>query len=463
MISLIDAMKAFFYFFVFILIVFSQVFAGDCDNALLDFTSTTESMMSKRMIAYDDVKEFSQIYANFKSQISGLSCAPSAILQTLDNRQTIKEKRIDTILKFIKLGIKEEGGKDIILEYDYLTGKSKKYKYDFEDVFNNQAGKLPETKKSYDDVVVSPSKKSAANPTASAGKCTDVILENETVNLQNARNQDSVGWCYAYTAADLISFKLNKKISAVSLYSSGQEIENDIRDRESSKGGDIGSSLVDYVAKNKGLCLEADLPSNDFKFCAHKRYNDFLNNLISVVREKKLDQELSSNQCFGADLEAAFPGLNISMIRNHVNKAGSKKLVEFLYTHQCTKLSFPGIKINPVTVSSSRFEASVLLKTLDEQITKGSPAGIGYDYNKLNDEPGTGGHGSLVVGRRTNPESQACEYLVRNSWGKNCEQTEGAGLSCHKNCDTNGCRYSGHFWVSDERLKKSIIGVTYLP
>ncbi|MBC7428386.1 MAG: hypothetical protein H7336_07225 [Bacteriovorax sp.] len=457
-------MKALFYFLVFTLIAFSQVYADVCDDAVLEFQSNTSEMNNKHMMAYDDIKSYSQEFSKFKSQISGESCAKSALDQTADDRNSIKEKRIDTISKYLKLGIKEEGGKDISLEYYYLTGKSKKYKYDFEDLFNNSSEKLPALQRKYEDIVVPPKKESiVVKPAASNGKCSNTIIENETVNLQNVRNQDSVGWCYAYAAADLLSFKLKKKISAVSLYNSGQEIENDIRDRKSSNGGDIEDSIENYITKKGGLCLEEDLPSNDFKFCINQRYNDFLNNFLSVVRDRRLDQELSANQCFGSDLQAAFPGINVSLIRNHMNRFGTKKLVEFLYDQQCRKLSFPGLKLNPVTVSSTRYQADILMKTLDEQISKGEVAGIGYDYNKLNGEEGVGGHGSLVVGRRTNPESGACEYLVRNSWGKDCEQHEGVGLSCHKSCTVNGCRYSGHFWVSESRLKKSILGVTYLP
>ncbi|MBC7713890.1 MAG: hypothetical protein H7177_11155 [Rhizobacter sp.] len=461
--NLKDAMKALFYCVVFTLIALSQVYADICDDAVMEFQNNTSEMLNKHMIAYDNVKFYSENYSKLKSQIAGVECAKNAIEQTNDDRQTIKEKRIETISKFLKLGIKEEGGKDISLEYDYLTGKSKKFKYEFEDVFNNSAGKLPEPSKKYDDIVISPPKKVSVvvNPVSNE-KCSDKILENDAVNLQNVRNQDSVGWCYAYAASDLLSFKLKKKISAVSLYNSGQEIENDIRERTSSNGGDIEDSIENYINKKGGLCLEADLPSNDFKFCTNKRYNDFLNNLLTVVREKRLDQELNINQCFGNDLNAAFPGINTNLIKNHINRFGTRKLVEFLYDQQCKKLSFLGIKLNVVTMSASRYQTDVLMKTLDDQITKGEMAGIGYDYNKLNGESGPGGHGSLVVGRRTNPESGACEYLVRNSWGKDCEQKEGDGLSCHKNCDADGCRYSGHFWVSESRLKNSILGVTYL-
>lgn len=286
----------------------------------------------------------------------------------------------------------------------------------------------------------------------------NVILESDEVNLNNVRNQDSVGWCYAYTAADLLSFKFKKRISAVSLYKSGQEIAKDIKDPVGN-GGDIGDSIRSYIAKNNGLCLEEDLPSSDFKFCLDRYYSDFLNNLLTVVNENRLDAELNANQCFRHDLEAAFPGVNVAFIKSHGNR---KELIESLYNQQCKKISLKNVKVQTATLYIERSPASVLLKNIDDQLSKGNLIGIGYDYNKLNGDESSGGHASVLVGRRTNPDSGACEYLVRNSWGKECNLYEGEGLSCHKNCDGNGCRYSGHFWVSSDRLANSLFDVTYL-
>ncbi|QDK42007.1 hypothetical protein DOM21_11225 [Bacteriovorax stolpii] len=444
------------------IVVLSKAGADVCEDAVLEFQVASEPYTSKRLMAYDDVKAFSGIYSQFKSQIAGQECSSNAIVETNDIRQSVKEKRIETVQKYMKLGIKEEGGKDLSSEYDYLTGKSKKYKYDFEDVFNQPAGKVVVNNKVYEDIVVPPKKnESVVKPAISGGKCADKINQNEAVNLDNVRNQDTVGWCYAYTAADLLSYRLKKRISAVSLYNSGQEIEQDIKTRESANGGDIKRSIDNYLTKKNGLCLEDDLPSNDFKFCTDSNYSDFLNNLLSSAREKRIEQDLTSN-CFGNDIKKAFPGVDVNFIRNHTNRFGAKKLVEALYDNQCKELSFKGYRAEVISQFTSRYPVDTLMKTINDQISNGEIIGVGYDYNKVNGEEGTGDHGSIVVGRRTNPETGACEYLLRNSWGKNCEQNEGEGLSCHKNCDSNGCRYSGHFWVSESKLKQSISGVTYL-
>ena len=462
MVNLRETTKVLAYILCAFIVVLSKAVADVCEEAVLEFQVASESYTSKRLMAYDDVKAFSGIYSQFKSQIAGQECSSNAIAETNDIRQSVKEKRIETVQKYMKLGIKEESGKDLSSEYDYLTGKSKEYKYDFEDVFNQAPGKVVVSNKVYEDIVVPPKKNEPpVKPVITGGKCSDKINQNEAVNLNNARNQDTVGWCYAYTAADLLSYRLKKRISAVSLYNSGQEIEQDIKSSESARGGDIKSSIDSYLTKKNGLCLEENLPSNDFKFCTDKTYGHFLNNLLDSVRERRIEQDLANN-CFGNDIKEAFPGIDNNFIRNHTARFGSKKLVEALYDKQCKELSFKGYRAEVVSQFTSRYSADVLMKTIDDQVTKGEIIGIGYDYNKVNGESGTGDHGSIVVGRRTNPETGACEYLLRNSWGKNCEQNEGEGLSCHKNCDSEGCRYSGHFWVSDSKLKQSILGVTYL-
>src|SRR6218665_627636 len=141
MATLKETTKVLIYILCAFIIVLSQVYADVCDDALMDFNMNAEPYMSKRLMAYDDVKNFSLSFGQFKSQIENEGCAAAAIAQTEEARRTVKEKRIETIQKYIKLGIKEEGGKDLATEYDFLTGKNKKYKYDFEDVFSPQTKK----------------------------------------------------------------------------------------------------------------------------------------------------------------------------------------------------------------------------------------------------------------------------------------------------------------------------------
>lgn len=292
--------------------------------------------------------------------------------------------------------------------------------------------------------------------------CGNFILQNEAVNLDNARNQDSVGWCYAYTASDLLSYRLKKRISAVSLYDSGQEIEADISSPSAGKGGDIGDSIRNYLAKNKGLCLESELPSSDFQFCTYNNYAEFLNYFLNSARSFEFDKTLKENLCLADDLNTAFPGIDINTIRYRISRNGSKNLMEYLYKQKCRTAHFSNVKINPINRYLPRVKPDSMLEDIDRLLNNKEVIGVGYTYSKMIDRGERGDHASLIVGRKYNPETRECEYLMRNSMGKECNFVIKPGLTCMKVCDDKGCRYNGHFWVSRSLLKENLIGITYL-
>lgn len=428
---------------IFFLVLTTTVRADSCSNALEEFRNIAGEIINRRLVSFNDLLTYKEAFEKLQTQVSNAPCAKETLEATKGMHSALKQKRIETLDKYLKLKIYEEGGSDLLQEYAQLTGK-KNGKFALDGVFEGSA----------------PKKNNPKAPIQN-NKCSDIINQNEAVNLDNARNQDGVGWCYAYTAADLLSFRLKKQISAISLYNSGQSVEDDISG-EIPKGGDIGEAIETYLAKKNGLCLESDLPSSDFKFCTYRDYHNFLSSLYQSVKEERL----VDSQCLNQNLNSAFPGVDYSIVKDYANRYGSKKLAEFLFDYKCKKKSFINYKVKPVTQGAPYHKVDEMLKKMDGLISKGEVVGVGYNYNLLNEtEDGTGGHASLVVGRRQNQETGECEYLIRNSWGKDCTQNEGPGLSCHKNCDEGGgnCRYSGHFWVNQKRLKNSLLGITFLP
>lgn len=458
MTKLNDAMRALIYFVLALVLTISQIYADVCSDRAEMFDQDSQEILNKRMVSLDDLKTFAESYALFKEEVSRESCALGAIDSTKSLREQIKSRRAQTIKRYLDIGIKEEGGKNIQNEYDYLMGQSPRFTYEFENVFSYKQEAVVIKR----DEPQAPPRR-AETPRGFSGKCGDTIVENDTVNLQNVRNQDTVGWCYAYTAADLLSFKVGKKISAVSLYNSADKIDVEVDIKSTTPvGGFIGASIDKYLQKKNGLCLEEDLPSSDFKFCTDKTYLTFLNNLLKVVKENRFDAEMDKNTCFGQDLERAFPGFDPGSIKAHINRFGTRKLVEAAYDRQCRNLSFKGLQVTTKTLVKYNGNDDTLMNAIDERLKNNEIAAIGYDYSKINAENGTSGHGSIVVGKRTNPKTGKCDYLVRNSWGKTCDQKEHAELSCHKNCEGGNCRFSGHFWVGADLLKKSLLEVTYL-
>jgi aminopeptidase C len=64
------------------------------------------------------------------------------------------------------------------------------------------------------------------------------------------------------------------------------------------------------------------------------------------------------------------------------------------------------------------------------------------------------GHAVSLVGRRFNPVTQSCEYLLRNSWGKKCTDTYSSNYECK----------DGHIWIDEAyfQFNRSIRRAVYL-
>jgi hypothetical protein len=425
-----------------------------CDDAYIDFSTEASAAIDKKMMTSIEFDNFNYQLKSFKEKIKNEECFQSSMDMASEYIEAVKNKRIETLKKFKKMGIKEEGGKSVSGELDYLTGVAAS---ESEEIPKGSFTKIPPASKT-SPIKISP----VVIKTVNSGKCSETILENDAVNLENVRDQDTVGWCYAFTGADLLSYKLNQRISAVSLYNSGEDIEKNIGAGDIVQGGDIGSSITKYLDNNNGLCLESELPSSDFKFCTDNLYKDFLVELVSVAKNKSFAEEYNNNQCFEENLQKAFPGNNISFIQNYINGHGGNKLIESIYNYQCKNLVAKKLSVKSETFVRANNSPEKLLEMIDQQLSSGNLSALAYDYNKLNKEEGSGAHGSIVVGRRKNPKTGNCDYLIRNSWGKSCSQNEDSELTCHKKCDGGSCRYTGNFWVSGNRIKEAILGVNYL-
>ncbi|MDO9181751.1 MAG: hypothetical protein Q7U04_05055, partial [Bacteriovorax sp.] len=319
-------MKGLLYSIFFSLLILSthSVCADTCSDALDEFNNEGQDIVSKKLVSYENLKTFYTAFEKMQIITESEPCYKATLEASQKLRLELKQKRIATINFFISQKSFEEAGTDIVAELGVLTGKKIKSAYAFDELFSIKAEpKNNSTKpnRSYEAAVVI-AKESKTNLNIQ-NSCTDKINQNAAVNLNNVRNQDDVGWCYAYAGADLLSYRLNKIVSAVSLYSSGQTIERDINSLIGN-GGNIKSAIDNYLALNKGICLEEDLPSSDFKFCTHRDYADFLKALY-----KSAANTLSNDQCLEENLKQAFPSANLGMI-NDILKSnnGSYKLVE---------------------------------------------------------------------------------------------------------------------------------------
>ena len=269
--------------------------------------------------------------------------------------------------------------------------------------------------------------------------------------LGAVRDQDSIGWCYAFAAADLITYKTGKKISAadVAMNYNDKWINNLFkklgRGEQDFEGG-WAESAIKATRRNGGACLEANLKSDD------NGYSSLLSTLTEIEKSKLLTSQPTGRNCTSA-AKSMFPNLEMDELLDIMEKASRSELIKLLSDKACApRINMSGLKTNSVS-ANTQIEKLQLFDEIDKQLSRKNISAIAYNsYSLYNvDTNRTGPHESVVVGRRYNKTNGECEYLVRNSWGRGCSRYD-KKLSCE----------NGNIWVPKSVLVKGIFNVTYI-
>lgn len=295
-------------------------------------------------------------------------------------------------------------------------------------------------------------------------KCTQVDLRGP--RLGPVRDQDSMGWCYAYVAADLLSYKTGHRISAL-----GVAIAYDNQFRPSQKE----KSFLDFIlmrdtpftplsestaghildaaqaAQTAGLCLEKDLRSED------NGYGDLYTALKTVedVRRDLRPGMIANPSCDESFIasQSLFPNASLQDFVDIVQKSSREQLINNLANRTCSERHKTALKTAAFEADDEQQRVNLFDK-VDEQLNNRNIVGVGYNSEILynhNHEGSNANHGSVLVGRRYNKETGECEYLLRNSWGRNCGGYD----------KTYGCE-EGNIWVSKRVLGRSMDRVEYV-
>lgn len=304
--------------------------------------------------------------------------------------------------------------------------------------------------------------------------CRDVINVKEPLSLSRPKNQDTIGWCYSYTASDLVAHVLGKEPSAVHMAT----LMNDkflFKMFGVKEGGFTDSVIKEMI--DEGMCLEKDLPSTDYKFVT--RGYDLKKLFDEIVELSKKyyqspnhnsdDFPLTKNNEFSENdvlvelctkrnnllrgMGELFPNASLNQISEILLKSDPSTAFK-----KITDLSCPiekGSDVKSLKVKTVGANEKIF-STIDDQLSKGNILGLHYTAEFLYDyKSGTtfANHASSIVGRRFNPKTQSCEYLLRNSWGKECG-------SYNRNYE---CR-DGHVWIAEDffKYKDAIKEVIYV-
>lgn len=280
--------------------------------------------------------------------------------------------------------------------------------------------------------------------------CSNVMNLKYPLSVEKPKNQDTIGWCYAYTASDLIAHAIGKNPSAVYI----AMLENNRfwnRVFGETEGGHIETALGEMI--EKGICLEEDMPSTDYQFSQEGKdlgqvFNRVLELRRDYIRRSFNTQLIMNNLCsenldLFRDLHQVFPGLNMAELGSILTKGSATGAFKRIVNKSCKISRDDDLKSLKVQTEE---KTEKIFSTIDEQLNKGNILGIGYKSAILTNSQANSqansrvaDHASSIVGRRFNPKTNTCEYLVRNSEGKAC-----ATYSKDYECN------NGHIWIGEE-------------
>ncbi|MCP4915232.1 MAG: hypothetical protein GY909_19080 [Oligoflexia bacterium] len=295
----------------------------------------------------------------------------------------------------------------------------------------------------------------------------------------NMRNQDSIGWCYAYAAADLISHKTGQSVSAVDVanaYNEGSWDDFWGSDESDMEGGFTASAA--NAAIKRGLCLESQLPSQDYLFSEASQnlmselkaieglYDTYYErttrpgriygrNRLTGSAFDTAHNTFKTQLCNGtipSDWEEIFANLNVNEFMTVMRGASSANdFIDKLIAESCKPRVKPTISLS--YESDDMFTSTnSMMNTINNKLNSGDVLGLSYWATVLSDKHDTssGGHASLIVARKFNATTGSCDYMVRNSWGSTCSNYD----------DAYDCE-DGNIWIPEEYLRRAMKGVTY--
>lgn len=287
--------------------------------------------------------------------------------------------------------------------------------------------------------------------------CSAVDLRSEA--LGEVRNQGNAGWCFAYTTADLVSHRLNKKISAtdmaINFYYQMPEMPKTDLLSNANGGSDMGS--MSYTKNN--YCPEEVMPSSEFIPANCVTTGKRIEALDVVRIIEKFDRASVSEltTCQISLIQALYKNTSEMNIKTVL---GDTTLSSFMKINELREINCRGKRIKPATnlaMKSGLRSGADSIKDINDQLDKNNPVSLNYDAHFLMDRPRTIGsvdnHYSSIVGRRLNEKTNTCQYLIRNSWGKDC--------SIYPAPYKTQCE-DGNIWVDENVLGQNILGVHFI-
>lgn len=332
-------------------------------------------------------------------------------------------------------------------------------------------------------LITFPTISSFANPGYIVGQaeCTPTDIRQTNPRIRNnpemrnffstPRDQDSIGWCYAFAASDIMTAEIGTPVSALhtSIIFNLRSFDNrrswaerfrasNGRFQEVYEGGWAKDAIED-IRRHQWVCTERNLPFDIDKPLQVKAMIDQLEAIKSsreILRasgtytsdDHANTCEMISNAVSPFNLTShQLLSIGDSLLTNNMNVT-----LDLLARSICTdKIEpIPQIRLKQVSKRDNNDKnRKKYMEELNRSLQSGKAIQLSYRPQVISTS-GDGSHASIIIGRRWN--NGKCEYNVRNSWGRSCASYL-PGVECN--------RAEGSFWMSDEQLFQSSSSFTY--
>lgn len=272
--------------------------------------------------------------------------------------------------------------------------------------------------------------------------CKDTDLSK---SMPPVRHQDGTGWCDAFVAADLLSQKTGKNISALDIslnYQKHLEAKNIILKDDINPTKVHGAHIALHKAMGHGYCLEKELPS--------EVGDGYGYNIADQLKQfSNLNKNTSLSNCLQLQYGNPFPEIPLGDFSRIIKENTDDRYFSLLRERSCQRSKEKIEDSMTVAFGSNTYDDDFaskkkIVQKAIEQLEKGvavgfeHPFSLMYNSNYLESElPGTW-HASSIVGMRKD-DSGECRFKVRSTLGQR------ARFPGRHSKD-------GYFWISAREL-----------
>lgn len=318
----------------------------------------------------------------------------------------------------------------------------------------------------------------------------DCTPKDLTSLMGKVRTQGNIGWCYANTAADLLSFKYREQWNgnhASAIFTAlGYNFKHNSSEPGTyifTEGGDIKAAL-NYAGEFGYSCprqLDDMLVNGGFKLelrqklhLAVKMKTLFDNRTRSLADLDNYNEFINQRREAGSILTLISDDALERALKLNINLAVVEMAKEICspYKHKFP-MTYDKTKVKRYFNDDTQFfddvlqkwvynQAPDMIKFLNHQLSNDNVVGVDYKMklisSDLNDNDQ---HASVIVGREV--RGNQCHYLIRNSWGPECGFTTEKGAYVSRYNKKVTCVEGGNVWVSETDLKANLKGIVYIP